>query len=292
MVMIGLWAMVGTTGLLIIIAGWRGVLPSPGSSSGSGSSVNAGGMAQRVGFGLAGAVAAFLLTSWPVAGFYGLLAGLSLPTLAQAKRRRRAAVERVEAVAVWTESLRDTMSASAGIQDAIRVSARVAPEPIRNEVRNLAIRLQHQSVSHALRRFAAEMAHPLADMVVASLILATGRHAGSLQPVLAATAKGARDSATMMRHVESRRTRTYSQARMAGWVSFAIILLLILTRRSFLAPFDSIGGQVALIVIGAAFYGSGLALYFLSRPTTPRRLFQGIESWAEPAPVGRAEVGR
>ncbi len=274
---IGLLTMLITTGFVLIAAGWRGVLPTGAVSTGR---IGPGNIALRLALGGVGFVITLVLTGWPIAALYGTIGGYLFPTLAASKRRRREAVERVEAIATWVESLRDTMAASAGIQEAIRASARVAPGPIRTEVRNLALRMQHQSVARSLRSFAAEMTHPLSDMVVASLILATSRQAGSLQDVLAVTAKGARDSAAMWRHVESRRARTYSQARLAGWVSFLLILFLIVARRGFLEPFDGLGGQIALLFIGGIFFASGISIYLLGRPTEPRRLFSGIEDWS------------
>jgi hypothetical protein len=270
--------MAATAGLLIIIAGWRGILPQGSETAPTGMRVD--NIPLRLGLGTAGLLITFIVTGWPVAAFYGGLGGYLLPTLAAAKRHRRETVDRVEAIATWVESLRDTMAASAGIQEAIRASAPVAPGPVRSEVRNLSLRMQHQSVAQSLRSFAADMTHPLSDMVVASLILATSRQAGSLQDVLAVTAKGARDSAAMWRQVESRRARTYSQARLAGWVSFLLILFLVVARRGFLEPFDSFGGQIAMFFIGAIFFASGISIYLLSRPTEPRRLFSGIENWS------------
>lgn len=279
--MIAVWAMAGTTGLILIVAGWRGALPRLGADDSSSATIEQ--PLLRTFIAAAAVVACYLATGWPVAVLYAIVGGFSIPTLTAAKRKRQEAVERVEAIATWAESLRDTMAASAGIQEAIRASARVAPGPIRSEVRDLALRLQHQSISQSLRRFAADMAHPLSDMVVASLLLATSRHAGSLQNVLAMTAQSARDSAAMARQVESRRARTYSQARMAGWVSGLMVVFLILTRRSFLTPYDGFGGQVALLVIFSVFYLSGVSLYLLARPVTPRRLFKGIETWSDTA---------
>lgn len=279
--------MVGVTGLLVVVAGAQGRLPrlelGPTESGGL--------LVARSLFSAIGLVGMLLLTAWPVAGLFGAIGGFLLPTFRRSKQHRKEAVERIEAIAVWAETLRDTMAASAGIHEAIRLSARVAPAPIRDEVRNLVLRMQHQPVAIALRRFAADLAHPISDAVVAALILATTRQAGSLQSVLAITAKGARDSATQWRQVEGRRARTYSQARLAGWTSAVVILFLIVFRRSFLEPYDSVGGQIALVVVGTIFLLSGLALYLLSQPVRARRVFQGIESWAG-ATEARMEVRR
>jgi tight adherence protein B len=268
--------MVGVLGLVLVVAGSRGVLPHFSGDREHGR--------HTLRFALAGAgfVVVLGLTGWIVAAVYFGLGGWFLPTLAESKKKRREAVERVEAIATWVETLRDTMAASAGIQEALRTSAKVAPAPIHNEVTDLALRLQHESVVSALRRFAADMRHPLADTVVASLILASSRHGGSLQGVLAMAAKSARDSASMWRHVEGRRAKLYAQSRMAGWVSFGIITFFVLARRDFLSPFDSFFGQFVLLLVCGAFFASGVALYRLGRPIEPRRMFQGIERWSDP----------
>lgn len=249
-------------------------------------------LAVRVVLAVLATVVTFVLTGWPVAMMYAALGGFFLPTFAMAKKKRREAVERVEAIATWTESLRDTMAASAGLQEALRTSARVAPAPIRTEVRDLALRLQHQTTASALRHFASDMRHPLADLVVASLVLAASRHGGSLQSVLLMTAKAARDSAAMLRHVEAGRARIYSQARLAGWVSFLMIAFLIVTQRDFVQPFDTFLGQIVLLFVGGAFFGAGVAVYRMSRPTDPHRVFEDIEAWGlDDVATATEEVG-
>ena len=235
-----------------------------------------------------GFIGVLLATGWPVAAFFSMVGGLLLPTFATAKRRRRESIERVEAIATWVESLRDTMSASAGMQQAIRTTAKNPPKPIYDEVKDLALRLEHQSVNEALRRFAADLRHPASDMVVAALILASSRHAGSLQGIMRMTARAARDSASMLRQVEAGRTRTYSQARLVGWATGAMLTFLVVTRRSFLEPFDTFSGQLAMTVVCLAFLGSGYALYQLGRPADPDRVFDNIEYWND----ARLELSR
>ena len=143
----------------------------------------------------------------------------------------------------------------------------------------MALRLRHESITDALRRFAADVKHPLADMVAASLILASSRHAGSLRGVLAMTAKSARDTAAAYREVEAGRTEVVAQSRLASWISFVVITAMVVLRREFVEPFDSFGGQIVLFVILSIFLGSGFALYRLGRSVTPKRLFPSIETW-------------
>lgn len=278
---------VAALGAVVMVAGWRGALPEIGSGHTAAADVT--GEEQhaienpllRLALALGGFILALLITGWIAAAVYAAVGGFLLPTFILAKRRRRAAIARVEAIATWTESLRDTMAASAGMQQALHTSARVAPAPIRTEVRDLVVRLQHQSVTESLRRFAADVKHPLADMVVASLILATTRHAGSLQNVLGVTAKAARDTAAMWRQVESGRTRMYAQARMAGWITAAMMAFLLLTRRELLAPYDTVVGQMVLFVVLGVFVGGNYWIYRLAKPVDPRRVFANVERWSD-----------
>ena len=53
------------------------------------------------------------------------------------------------------------MSAAAGLHEAIGVTARVAPLPIRDEVQELAARLRHEPLPTAMRRFAAAPGQPV-----------------------------------------------------------------------------------------------------------------------------------
>ncbi len=268
-------------GLLIIAAGAAGRLPNLAEMSAVSGGQEVNYPAASLALGLVGFVAMFLFTGWIVAAVYGAVGGLLLPTLVTAKRRRREEIARIEAIASWIESVRDTMAASAGMQQALQVSARVAPAPIRDEVRAMASRLQHQSTNEVLRRFAGDLKHPLSDMVVASLILASTRHAGSLRTVLASTAKSARETAAMWREVEASRARIFSQARMAGWITAMMMAFMVATRRDLLSIYDTVAGQIVLAVILGVFVAANYAMYRIAKPPPSRRVFDDIERWSD-----------
>ena len=221
----------------------------------------------------------FLTTGWPVAAVALGTAGYVSPSLVLAKRYRRQNIDRIEAIATWIEGLRDTMAGSAGLQQALHTTARVAPEPIRSEVRDLSLRLQHRSVVDALQGFARDLDDPLGDMVVSSLILATARSGGSLTPVLASTAQAARDTAAMWRHIEAGRAGAYSQAKLAGVVSGLLVVSMVIFRRSFLEPFGTLVGQTVMAAICLAFFGSAYAMYRIGIDAPPERPLKGIEHW-------------
>ena len=82
---------------------------------------------------------------------------------------------RTEAIATWTEMLRDTIAAAHGLEAAIAATSPVAPGPIHDEIGALAARLQHTSLDTGLRGLADDLAHPIADLVVAALSERRGR---------------------------------------------------------------------------------------------------------------------
>ncbi len=234
-------------------------------------------LALRASLAVVATVLVWLVTGWPVGGLLAGAGAMAAPNLIGAKARRRHAVARIEAIAGWAEQLRDVMAAADGIQSAILTTAPLAPEPIRREVRRLADRLvQQERLSIALRRFADEVAHPLTDMIVTSLLIASERQ-GRLADLLGEVAASARATATMRLRVEAARARTYVTTRLIIGVTIATATWLVLVRRDYLAPFDSVGGQVMLVVIGAVFAVSGVLMQRMARPDEQARLLVGAD---------------
>jgi hypothetical protein len=84
-----------------------------------------------------------LLTGWPVGALLAGLVAAVVPGTLGRIRQEADTVARTEAVAAWTEMLRDTLAAAAGLEEAIAATATAAPEPIRPEVQRLGRRLDH-----------------------------------------------------------------------------------------------------------------------------------------------------
>ncbi len=231
----------------------------------------------RVALAVVATVVVWVVTGWPAGGLIAGLAAAAGPSLVGAKGRRQAAVARIEAIAGWAEQLRDVMAAADGIQSAILTTAPLAPEPIRRDVVRLADRLlQQERLSVALRRFADDVSHPLTDMIVTSLLIASERQ-GRLADLLGEVAASARATATMRLRVEAARARTYVTTRLIIGVTIAIATWLVLVRREYLAPFDTLGGQAMLVVIGAVFAVSGVLMQRMARPDEPARLLAGAD---------------
>jgi hypothetical protein len=101
-------------------------------------------------------------------------------------RRRQADDQRalVEAVATWTENLRDTISASSGLEQAIIATELHSPRAISAPTRRLVASLRYGSLEDGLRRFADDVAHPTCDFVVAALITTAQHQTRDLGPLL------------------------------------------------------------------------------------------------------------
>ena len=136
-------------------------------------------------------VVGWVVTGWPAAGVLaGAAAGVAPMLVGHAVDSARRLKARSEALASWAEMLRDTIASHAGLREAIAVTARVAPAPIRSEVQALAVRAERESLTMALRRFAVDVADPVADLIVAALVIAAERQAQRLAELLVADRRG------------------------------------------------------------------------------------------------------
>lgn len=260
-------------GLWIAIAGFRGIT----QRSTARRSISWDQLWWRGGLVVAAAAAGWTVTGWPAAGVLAGGAAAVAPLLSGTRRRRDELNAKSEALASWAEMLRDTITAHAGLREAIALTARVAPAPIRKEVQLLAVRAERESLTTALRRFAVEVADPVADLIVASLVIAAERQAQRLAELLTQIAGSAREQSAMRLRVETGRARTYASSRALVAITFGLAVILLVFSPTFMSPYDSATGQIVLMAIGALFAGALWALVQLGRPVTPPRLLAGIE---------------
>jgi Flp pilus assembly protein TadB len=228
-----------------------------------------------------------LATGWLVAGLLAALAAWTLPTLFGAERRRRARLDRLEAVATWTESLRDTLSAAAGLEQAIAATAPTAPAPIRPQVTGLAQALREgAAMPDALRAFATDLSDPTGDTVVAALLLASTRAARNVAEQLGALAVATREQVAARRRVERSRARSATDARLIIATTVVMAVGLVVFNRDYLDPYNSAGGQIVLAVVGLMFAAGFRWLHRLAHQAEPDRVLAPT-STMDTAGVGR-----
>jgi Flp pilus assembly protein TadB len=214
------------------------------------------------------AVAAFVvlaLSGWLAAGVLAGAAVAALPRVLGGKAAREAAIARTEAIASWTEMIRDSIVAASGLEEAIISTGPVAPIPIGPEVRALVRRLDHLTLPDALVAFGRDVRHPSADLVVAAFVIAARMEVSDLSGLLSRLADAIRDDARMRVRVEVSRTQVRTSAKVIVGVVAATIVLLAATSRDYLTVYDEPGGQAMLLVAGGIF---ALGAWLLDRMAT------------------------
>jgi Flp pilus assembly protein TadB len=261
-------------GVVTAAAGFSGIVPPVRRRSGGTARAD---HSLRVAASAVLCAVVYAWTGWLIAALFAAVGAAAAPGALARRQQRRHMVAKTEAIAAWTEMLRDTLAAAAGIQEAIIATTHVAPLPIRPEVRRLSDRLQRQPLNEALHDFADRVADPVGDLVIAALLVAAEGQAGSLSSVLSAAASSARATATMRLRVETGRTRTWTSVRVTVAVFGIVTVGLLAFNRAYLRPFDTGGGQVVLAAIGALFIGSFWSLGKMATQREPERVLHARE---------------
>jgi hypothetical protein len=215
------------------------------------------------------ALVVVLLTGRPVGAVLAGGIALSLPSVFGGKAARQAEIARVEAIATWAGQLRDMLSGGSGLLETIEATAPFAPAAIRPEVERLALGMRRGRLHAALRAFAADVDDPMADLVVASLIVATTEQVGRLGELLGSLATRTSEQAALRMRIDKDRASTRTQVRGVVIATIGMILFLMVFNEGLLAAYDSAEGQLVLAVIGAMFL-AGFAL--LARMSRPQRM--------------------
>jgi tight adherence protein B len=254
-------------GLALIGAGWRG-RPATDAARPLGRRWPVVSGVDQATVRIAGAAAGsgvlvVAVTGWLVGGVLAAAGVVTLPRLRGPDRHAAGRVAQVEAVASWTEMLRDTLAAAAGLEQTILATTGTAPAALRGEIRGLAARLERgERLPAALRVFAEQVADPTADLVVSALVLAAEHQARQLADLLGELAREAREQVAMRLRVDAGRARTRTSVRVIVGTTLAFAAGLIVLNRPYLHPYDSAGGQLVLLLVGGLF---AVAFWWLAR---------------------------
>lgn len=257
-------------GSLLVVLGLRGRRVM-GGGRGAPSIIPTEQLVLRISCAVGASTAVALTTGWPVAAVASGVVGFGIPNIRRASGRHARETAKVEAIATWAEQLRDTLSAANGLEHAIVAGAALTPAPLEAPVARLAARLQYEPLSRSLRDFAVEVDHPLADFVVAALVMAAEREARELGPLLGHLAECARDDARMRSRVWVGRARTRTAVRIIGAVVVVTVAALYVINADYLAPYGSTSGQLVLVAVIGMFAAALAAMERLGRITMPER---------------------
>lgn len=230
------------------------------------------------------AIAVAVLTRWPVAALAAGALTFLWPRLFGGAAAAQAAIDRLEALATWTESLKDTIAGAVGLEEAIPATLPAASPRIQPQLVRLVGRLRaREPLPAALSRFAADLDDPSADLVVAALIFNARLRGAGLRDTLVALATSAREELDMRRRVEAGRRSIRKGVRIVVAVALGFVGALAAFNSAYLAPYDTAVGQLVLVLVIAVF-GAGFAwLRALSEFDMPERFLHRPESH----PAGR-----
>jgi Flp pilus assembly protein TadB len=242
---------------------------------------------RRLILGVVAGLLALLATRWVVAGLsIGLLVAY-WDRIAGSSSAEKRAIARLDALASWTESLRDTIAGAIGLEQAIPATAVNAGAPIRPSLNLLVDRLRiREPLPDALRAFAEDLDDPSADIICASLLLNARLRGPGLRDVLTALAASTREELDMRRRIEASRKSIRRSVRIVLVIVLGMMGMLSVLNRRYVEPYDSVGGQAVLVVIAALFSLGLLWLRSLSAPSKTDRFLVFDSRRSSPSSAG------
>ncbi|HET6751744.1 MAG TPA: type II secretion system F family protein [Actinomycetes bacterium] len=265
-------------GLLLLVVAVRGLPRRAASRPPTGARLPpALGFLSRRGWKAAiAALLALVITRWPIAAVGAGLLTMTWHGLLGGAAEERLSIARIEALASWTESVRDTIAGAVGLEQAIPSSLRAAGQVMQDPLRLLVDRLRtRMPLPQALERFADELDDPVADLIVAALILNARVRGPGLREVLTALSRSAREELDMRRRVIAQRRSTRRSVQIVVGVTLVMVALLVLFNREYVEPYAAPEGQLVLVVVLAMFAAGFAWLKRLSGFDVPGRFLFG-----------------
>ena len=213
-----------------------------------------------------------LLTGWLVAAIATGALVMFWQALFGGAGAERQSIAKIEALAAWTESLRDTVAGAVGLEQAIPATAYAAAPAINQELMTMADRLRVRvPLPAALQRFAEEMDDASADLIIAALILNSRLRGPGLREVLGSLSESARAELDMRQRVNAGRRSTRRSVQIVIGVTVSFVVGLAIFNPAYVEPYGTAVGQAVLAVVIGFFAVGIMWLRRLSRFETPAR---------------------
>ena len=217
----------------------------------------------KVAVGIGVGLVLLVITRWIVlAVAIGILVALWDQVFGGVQSERKS-INRLDGLAAWTESLRDTIAGAVGLEQAIPATAVNAAPTVRPALNLLVDRLRvREPLPSALLKFSDDLDDSSADLIVAALILNSRLRGPGLRDVLGALAESAREELDLRRRVEGSRRSTRRSVQLVVGITLLVPALLVLLNPDYVQPYETIEGQMVLSVVIAIF---GLGIIWLRR---------------------------
>ncbi len=255
--------------LAAALTGWT---PTFGRSRGRAPAWRGHAARRRAGVAVAVALLVALVTRWPVAaGSVGALIWL-WPTMFGAAAASAHQMARLESLAIWTESLRDTIAGAISLEQAIPATVDAAPPVLQPQLRRLSGMIRARvPLPQALAVFADDLDDASADLVLAALILNSRLRGPGLVATLSTLVISARDELDMRRRIEAGRRALRRAAQIVVAVTVCFAAALAVFSRDYVAPYSTVTGQVVLAAVIGIFAAGFMWLRRLADADTPAR---------------------
>ena len=260
-------------GLLLLFVGLRGTDATTSATAALRIRVTRA-QARRLAVAVVTAVLVLVVTRWVAAAAGAAVLVLYWDAVFGGTGRARLATARLEALATWTESLRDLVATGIALPEALPASVSSSNPLLRPQLLRLQERLDaREPLETALRALGEDLADGGADLVVAALLLNTRAQGRALEAVLSALASSLREELRVRRTIEAERRSTRRAVQIVVTVTLATALGLRLGNPVYVEPYQSAAGQLMLALVATVFAVGFAWLARLSAlPTTPRLL--------------------
>lgn len=252
------------------------VAPAPGGTS---LLDRVRGEGRKLPLALGAGLLALLLTRWVVAALAVGALVLLWDRLFGGTRAERDGIARIEALAAWTESLRDTVAGAVGLEQAIPATAYAAAPVIQRDLATLSDRLRVRvPLADALKRFADDLDDAGADLIIAALILNARLRGPGLRDVLSSLAESARAELEMRQRINAGRRSTRRSVQIVVGVTVLFVVGLAIFNRTYVEPYSTPAGQLVLVVVLGFFAAGVMWLRSLSKFEQPERFLHFRET--------------
>lgn len=219
------------------------------------------------------ALVILLLTRWPAAAGAATALIWLWPTMFGGRRAGTAQIERLDALATWTESLRDTIAGAVGLEQAIGHSVDIAPAALQLPLRRLQGQLDARiPLPLALDALADDLADPSADLVVITLKQNAQLRGPGLVAALSRLVTSTRQELEMRRRIDEGRKKVRRSALMIVGFAGALGVAMAIGAPTFVEPYGTPTGQLMLAVVLAVFAAGLMWMRSSAEVRPPARL--------------------
>jgi len=213
-----------------------------------------------------------LVMGWALVSVAAACVGTAVPLayLAPRRERRRDLIQ--AALVDLAAQLRAAIQAGYSVQEGLMQLAQSDRSVLAAELQSLALGIRLQGLTTALAAFRERLADPLADQIVAALVLNDRLGGKQMTPVLSRLAEATRQELAVQQEAKARQGQAVLSARVVAIVPVVVLVGLRLVAPDFMGVYDEPLGQLVLIgCVGWVLLGY-MAMRWLGRLPQERRV--------------------